>query len=79
MTVEKNCFTDIYLILVLSGKTDQNKETPVVTSQPVTIIPLQDHPITLKCPNCHQEIVTKIKYRNGMLTYAACTGLCIVG
>ncbi|RTG84772.1 lipopolysaccharide-induced tumor necrosis factor-alpha factor, partial [Schistosoma bovis] len=57
----------------LSGKTDQNKETPVVTSQPVNIIPLQDHPITLKCPNCHEEIVTKIKYRNGMLTYAACT------
>ncbi|CAH8677503.1 unnamed protein product [Schistosoma rodhaini] len=64
---------------MLSNKIDQNKETPVVTSQPVTIVPLQDHSTTLKCPNCHQEIVTKIKHRNGMLTYVACTGLCLVG
>ncbi|CAH8588372.1 unnamed protein product [Schistosoma turkestanicum] len=64
---------------MLGDKNDQKKGTPVVTSQPVPTVPLQDHPTSLKCPNCHQEVVTHIKYRNGLLTYVACTTLCIFG
>ncbi|KAH8868459.1 Lipopolysaccharide-induced tumor necrosis factor-alpha factor [Schistosoma japonicum] len=64
---------------MLVNKNDQTKQTPVITGQPVPTIPLQNHAINMKCPNCQHEIITNIKYRNGTLTYAACAGLCLLG
>ncbi|KAH9528080.1 LITAF domain-containing protein-like [Dermatophagoides farinae] len=36
-------------------------------------------PISMECPYCHLNIVTRIRYMNGLLTYILCCGLLLVG
>ncbi|CAH8873179.1 unnamed protein product [Trichobilharzia szidati] len=64
---------------MLAEKIDPVQRTPVITQQPASFLILQNHPTEVKCPFCKADVKTIVKYNNGMITYVACAGLCILG
>ncbi|CAH8681243.1 unnamed protein product [Schistosoma rodhaini] len=51
----------------------------VITDQPMSQVTFSDIPVTLHCPSCGLNTLTRLEYKNGLLTYLACCGICLVG
>ena len=62
----------------------QNATTTTVITQPM-LVPLVTHihygstPQSMTCPYCHEQIVTRISFEPGILTWLFCGGLAAVG
>ncbi|PAA92246.1 hypothetical protein BOX15_Mlig024054g1, partial [Macrostomum lignano] len=57
---------------------------PVVTAQPTTVVVMtnqnfRDVPVNTVCQFCNQQIITCIRFQDGLLTYLACVGICLIG
>ncbi|CAH8637609.1 unnamed protein product [Schistosoma mattheei] len=63
-----------------SEKTLSKVEVPLITTnQPKAREEFRDRSTTLKCPSCGKDISTQLEYHNGLLTYAACIGIFLLG
>ncbi|RTG84768.1 uncharacterized protein DC041_0002194 [Schistosoma bovis] len=51
----------------------------VVTDQPTSKVTFSDIPVTLRCPSCGLNTLTTLEYKNGLLTYLASGGICLIG
>lgn len=38
-----------------------------------------DYPVQCVCTNCHQNVLTRVEKKNGLLTWASVGGICIFG
>ncbi|KJH40665.1 hypothetical protein DICVIV_13374 [Dictyocaulus viviparus] len=59
----------------------QQQAVPVFTGNPivVTTIAFNENPMSVVCPHCHQQVVTKISPKSGLLTWLLCGGLALFG
>ncbi|VDP20456.1 unnamed protein product [Schistosoma margrebowiei] len=51
----------------------------VFTDQPTPKVTFSDIPVTLRCPSCGLNTLTTLEYKNGLLTYLASGGICLIG
>ncbi|XP_077414488.1 LITAF domain-containing protein-like [Vanacampus margaritifer] len=53
---------------------------PSTTGTHVVVVPsLPDIPTQTKCPHCRETVVTETHYKPGLMTWAICGGLSLIG
>ncbi|KAJ1373296.1 hypothetical protein KIN20_035657 [Parelaphostrongylus tenuis] len=54
---------------------------PIYTGNPivVTTIAFNENPMSMVCPHCHHQIVSRISPKSGLLTWVLCGGLALFG
>ncbi|CDS43049.1 lipopolysaccharide induced transcription factor [Echinococcus multilocularis] len=56
-------------------------DCPSPSVNPVVSEPVIHHrtPTVTKCPNCEVEVVSNVRYRNGMCVWLSCAGCAAIG
>jgi lipopolysaccharide-induced tumor necrosis factor-alpha factor len=55
-----------------------NPNNPVIV-QPINPAFFSDSPMSLTCPNCRANVLTRVDFKNGALPWLICGGLCLLG
>ncbi|KAL7667439.1 hypothetical protein ACOME3_000809 [Neoechinorhynchus agilis] len=40
---------------------------------------LESIPVNITCPHCHQQVITKVEYKTGVITWVVCAAILVVG
>ncbi|KAH8868460.1 Lipopolysaccharide-induced tumor necrosis factor-alpha factor [Schistosoma japonicum] len=63
-----------------SDKTLPKVEVPLITTnQPRVQEAFRNKPANFRCLSCGKNISTQLEYHNGLLTYASCVGIFLLG